>query len=164
ECGDFDLLYLLNLWHLAGPDLPAEGAVAIEQRILAFKYWFTEPTPDGIVDETWYRCENHRTIFPTVVLMPSKRWPKQRFRNQGRSYMKNKSTATDQDTFAAAKLLFDDTDLPYRTGADPGATLLSAAESWRLPAALLDIARHDEPMVDRERMGVPLDEHEPWSA
>ena len=35
----------------------------------------------------------------------------------GRSYMKDKSTALDQDTFALAKLLFDDTSEPYQSPA-----------------------------------------------
>ena len=58
----------------------------------------------------------------------------------GRSYMKDKSVATDQDIFNLAKLLFDDTTLPYTSTGDPGAALLARAEKYRVPAVILRVA------------------------
>lgn len=75
----------------------------------------------------------------------------------GRSYMKDKSRATDQDVFGTVKLLFDDTSEPWQSRGEPGAGLLSRARNYRLPQVVLEAAISDEPMIDRERMGVPLD-------
>lgn len=75
----------------------------------------------------------------------------------GRSYMKDKSRAADQDTFGLAKLLFDDTDQPYTSTGDPGAVLFARAEQYRLPAAIAAVAASDETSVDVQQMGVELD-------
>jgi hypothetical protein len=75
----------------------------------------------------------------------------------GRSYMKDKSVATDEDTFNMAKLLFDDTKLRYTSTGDPGATLLARAQRYRLPAVILRVASSKHTTVDQEHMGVPLD-------
>ncbi len=83
---------------------------------------------------------------------------------RGRSYMKDKSVAEDQDVFGMAKLLFDDTSLPYQSGGDAGATLFARAHRYRLPAVLLRVARSHATSVDRERMGVPIDPHAPVTA
>jgi hypothetical protein len=84
--------------------------------------------------------------------------------NRGRSYMKDKSVATDQDTFGLSKLLFDDTDLPYQSGSDAGAMFLARSESYQLPQVIADIAASDETTVATERMGVPLDVASPVEA
>jgi hypothetical protein len=75
----------------------------------------------------------------------------------GRSYMKDKSVATDEDTFALAKLLFDDTREPYQSGADAGAVLFARAEHYQVPDVIRRIATSDDTTIDREHMGVPLD-------
>ncbi len=79
----------------------------------------------------------------------------------GRSYMKDKSVAADQETFGFAKLLFADTHEPYPSHDDAGAVLFAAAERYRLPEVLARIAVSDATTVDRERMGVPLDPSAP---
>jgi hypothetical protein len=80
---------------------------------------------------------------------------------RGRSYMKDKSVAEDQDVFGLAKLLFDDTTLSYQSNGDAGATLFARARRYQLPAVLLRVARSTATTVDRERMGVPIDPHAP---
>jgi hypothetical protein len=75
--------------------------------------------------------------------------------------MKDKSKAQDQDVFHLSKLLFDDTDLPYLSRGEAGATLLARAQHYRIPEVLREVAASDEPMVDLERMGVPIDATEP---
>jgi hypothetical protein len=75
----------------------------------------------------------------------------------GRSYMKDKSVATDEDTFAVSKLFFDDTSEPYQPGADPGATLFARAHHYRLPEVIRRVAVSRATSIDREHMGVPLD-------
>lgn len=76
----------------------------------------------------------------------------------GRSYIKDKASATTQDAFHSAKLLFDDTALPYTSVSAPDATLFSRAKAYRLPKVIQLAATVDEPMVDRERMNRPLGE------
>lgn len=76
----------------------------------------------------------------------------------GRSYIKDKATATTQDAFNSAKMLFDDTDLDYTSTSAPDATLLARAREYRLPEVIERVALHDEPMATRERMNRPLDE------
>ena len=240
DCGDFEVLYLVNL--LAGyRDQLDQGLIdAVEGALLGFGYWFTEPTPEGIVDQKYYWSENHRIIFHTCEYLVGQLYPDAIFSNDGRtgaahheearerilrwlaekadlgfsewhsdvyyqkdvtplltlvewaaddevatraamildlvlfdialhlhrgnfgathgrSYMKDKSKAADQNTFDLAKLLFDDADGPYRSRSDPGATLLARSQRYRLPEVLRRVAAWDGPMIDRERMGIPID-------
>jgi hypothetical protein len=81
----------------------------------------------------------------------------------GRSYMKDKSRAVDQDVFGTVKLLFDTTDAPYPSRRDAAATFLASADRYRLPEVIRRIARSSRVVVDREHMGAPLDLDEPFS-
>lgn len=81
----------------------------------------------------------------------------------GRSYMKDKSRATDQDVFGLSKLLFATTDRPYTSRSDTGATFLAAAERYRLPEAIRRVATSDRTIEDRTHMGAPLDLDEPFT-
>jgi hypothetical protein len=72
-------------------------------------------------------------------------------------------TALDEDTFALAKLLFDEAEYPYESVTDAGAILLARAKKYRLPQVILDVAKSRASFADRERMGIPLDEHAPIS-
>ncbi len=75
----------------------------------------------------------------------------------GRSYMKDKSVATDQDVFNMNKLLFDDTSLPYNSTSDPGAALLARAHKYHVPAVIPRVGQSKHTSVDQEHMGIPLD-------
>lgn len=66
DTADFDLMYMLNLWFGYRDDLAPEVGAAIEQRIREFKFWYTDPTPEGFVDQRWYWSENHRLIFHVI--------------------------------------------------------------------------------------------------
>ncbi len=81
----------------------------------------------------------------------------------GRSYMKDKSKATDEDVFGLTKLLFDTTDRPYTSRSDTGATFLADAERYRLPEVIRRVARTSKPFVDREHHGAPIDLDQPFS-
>jgi hypothetical protein len=81
----------------------------------------------------------------------------------GRSYMKDKSRAFDQDVFGTVKLLFATTDQPYSSRSDARAVALAAADRYRLPAVIERVARSRRTLVDREHMGVPLDLDQPFS-
>ena len=240
DTADFDLLYLMNLWYGYRDQLAPEVASAIEQRIRAFKFWYTDPTPAGFIDQRWYWSENHRLIFHAIEYLAGQAFPEEKFGTNGatgrdhrdrakrfidewldekggygfvewhsdvyyqkdvdalitliewadddalverasslldlflfdialhqlrgnngvthgRSYMKDKSNAFDQDVFGLSKLLFGTTDQPYVSPTDAGSVLLARAERYRLPAVIQRVARSRETYVDREHMNVPLD-------
>ncbi len=81
----------------------------------------------------------------------------------GRSYMKDKSRAADQDVFGLTKLLFATSDQPYTSRSDTGATFLAAAERYRLPEAIRRVATTERTFEDRTHMGAPLDLDEPFT-
>ena len=248
DTSDFDLLYLMSayLGYHGHPAVAPALWQKVEEAILHFKFWYTQPTPPGIIDDMWYWSENHQIIFhtleylagqtfpdcyfPTTRLWGSQhrvrargrilRWLERKARfgfaewhsnvyyqkdvtplltlveyaqdpeivekaamlldrvlldvalhsfrgafgaTHGRSYKKDKMTALDEDTFALAKLLFDESEYPYPSSGDAGATLLARAKKYRLPQVILDVAKSPTSFADRERMGIPLDEHAPIS-
>ncbi|MGK2947172.1 MAG: hypothetical protein ACSLFP_01240, partial [Acidimicrobiales bacterium] len=223
DTSDFDVLYLTNLLAGYADQLEPELVEAVEAAITAFEFWYTEPTPEGVVDEKYYWSENHRIIFHTVEYLWGQMYPTVVFTNDGRtgaehrdearerilawldekaelgftewhsdvyyqkdvtplltlvewaddpevvmraamvldlvlfdlalhlhdgnlgathgrSYMKDKSKAHDQDVFHLSKLLFDDTDLPYLSRGEAGATLLARAQQYRMPEVLREVA------------------------
>jgi hypothetical protein len=73
----------------------------------------------------------------------------------GRSYMKNKMTALDEDTFSLMKMVADDTDYDYQA-VDDG-ILLATAQRYRPPEVVRRIARSDGTAVVRQRQSLPLD-------
>jgi hypothetical protein len=237
---DFDVLELLNLWYGYREQLPEDTVAAMEEAFLGFEYWYTEPTPDDVVDDKYYWSENHRLIFHTDELLAGQAFPDEAFVNDGRtgaehrdeaagrilqwldekvrfgfsewhsdvyyqedlnalltlvewaeddeiaqratmvldlllfdvashlqegnfgathgrSYMKDKSRAHDQDTFGLAQILFADSDQPYPSRSDSGAAYLARAQEYRLPQVIADVAASDETTVDVQHMGVPLD-------
>jgi hypothetical protein len=82
----------------------------------------------------------------------------------GRSYMKDKSRAADQDVFGVVKLAFGTSDQPYPARSDAAAAALAAAARYRLPVVVERVARSPEPLLDREHMGVPIDVDQPFTA
>ncbi len=76
---------------------------------------------------------------------------------RGRTYKKDKMTARDEATFGTAKLVFDDTEEEFQSATDTAATYLVAAQRYRVPQVLLDIATSEETSVVRERHGIFLD-------
>ena len=83
DTGDFDINNLLFLWKRQHQNLDPTLAKAIEERILAFKYWWTEPTPKGIVDSQYYWTENHQVIYLANEYVAGQTWPNATFTNSG---------------------------------------------------------------------------------
>lgn len=75
----------------------------------------------------------------------------------GRSYKKDKMTSLDDDTWNGVKLLFDESTYGYTSRGAADAVLLARAQRYRMPEAILRVAKSDEPITDRERMSLPLD-------
>ncbi|MEL7210839.1 MAG: hypothetical protein AAGK32_21825, partial [Actinomycetota bacterium] len=96
DTSDFDLLYMINLWYGYRDQLPADTMEAFEERFLAYKYWYTEPTPDGVVDNKYYWSENHRIIFHTLEFLAGQAFPDQTFTNDGRSGAEHRDEARER--------------------------------------------------------------------
>jgi hypothetical protein len=79
----------------------------------------------------------------------------------GRSYMKDKSRAADQNTRDIVHFLFDTNPDGYAPWVDFGTLLLSTSTSYRLPATIRGIATDPGPSLTRQRMGVAIDPGEP---
>lgn len=80
--------------------------------------------------------------------------------SRGRTYAKDK-LSDREGTFDTFKLLFDDTELPFRGGADNSTNHLAGATRYRPPQTLIDIAVATAPGVTRERHGIFVDGTEP---
>ena len=68
-------------------------------------------------------------------------------------------TARDEDTFAMAKMVFDDTPTGYENA--DNASLLATARRYRPPEVARRIATSSETGVVRQRQSLPLDPHAP---
>lgn len=80
----------------------------------------------------------------------------------GRSEMKDTYFGPVNDTWGLVHLMFGQQEaVGYASTGDAGATLFARAGEYRLPHVLLEAARSSEPMVDRMRMSVPIDEKAP---
>ncbi len=80
----------------------------------------------------------------------------------GRSEMKDKYRGPREDTWGLVKLAFQQQDeFDYRSGSDPGPTLLARAKKYRLPAVIDQAARSAAPVVTRMQVGIPLDTFAP---
>jgi hypothetical protein len=242
DTGDFainDYLFAL-LGH--GDQLRPDLTAAFRQRILAFKYWWTEPTPPGITDSQYYWTENHFIIYLADEYIAGQTFPDEVFGNSGltgrqhmeharplimrwmslrarfgfsewlsnvysmedlkglllladwsnddelthwasslldvlfvelashvehgsfgathgRSYLKNKMTARDEDTYAMAKMVFDDTPTGYEN--IDNAVLLAGARRYRPPEVARAIATSPATSVVRQHQGLPIDPHGP---
>jgi hypothetical protein len=246
DTSDFDLLSLIALWEGHRDEMAPDLRAAIEQRMRNFRYWYTDPLPEGVIDNKWFWTENHRIILHSLEYLAGRGLPTQTFSitglkgrdlslrarsriidwldekaqfgfsewhsdvyyqediesltllseyaekaiamraaamldaflydigihqlrgnngvTHGRSYMKDKSKATDEDVFDLTKLVFDTTGLGYQSRGNTGATLLASSTRYRLPAVIVKVGRSTETSYDRETMGVPLDvDNQPFS-
>ncbi len=91
DTSDFDATRLVNLLYGAGdnPVLPAALRTRIEDALLNFKFWFSDPTPDcrldhqPVIDNMWYWSENHVLIFRMVEFLMGQRLPDRTFTTTG---------------------------------------------------------------------------------
>lgn len=92
---DFDALYLLHvlLGYRDHPMLAAELVTAVEQALLDFKHWYTEPTPDGIEDDSYYWSENHMVMFHTIEYLMGQAYPDQVFSSDGKTGAEHRAHA-----------------------------------------------------------------------
>lgn len=244
---DFDALYLLNLLlgYRDDPVLSPALVEKLERALFAFKFWYTEPTAPGLVDDSYYWTENHEVIYATLEFLMGQEYPERTFANDGRSgaehrdrarerllrwfelrarfgfsewhsnvyyqkdltplltlveladddeirtraamvldlllfdmalhthrgafgsthgrsYKKDKMSSLDDDTWGGVKLLFGTATYDYQSSSHPDAVLLARARRYRMPEAILRVARSTASFTDRERMGIRIDEDGPF--
>ena len=73
DTSDFDMMQLIALWY--GPPPRARRRAARRRSSsasLGFRYWFTDPLPDGVVDDKWFwsREPPHHLPHPRVPGRP----------------------------------------------------------------------------------------------
>ncbi len=92
---DFDALYLLNvlLGYRDHPMLAPGTVERLEAELLGFKLWFTEPTPEGLIDNSYYWTENHQLIYWTIEYLLGQEYPEASLSTDRRSGAEHLVTA-----------------------------------------------------------------------
>lgn len=93
DTSDFDATRLINLLYAVDdhPALPVALRTRIEDALLSFKYWYSDPTPERehngapVIDNMWYWSENHILIFRTVEFLMGQRFPDRIFTVTGQT-------------------------------------------------------------------------------
>ncbi len=93
DTSDFDALRLVNLLFAASGHEAVSPVLwqRIEEALLGFKYWFSDPTParewEGrpVKDRMWYWSENHELVFRTVEYLLGQRFPDRTFQVTGQT-------------------------------------------------------------------------------
>ncbi|MBI3784699.1 MAG: hypothetical protein HY270_15000 [Deltaproteobacteria bacterium] len=154
---DFDALYLLNvlLGYRDNPILAPGLAQKLEDALVAFKTWFTEPTPAGLSDDSYYWTENHEALYHTIEYLVGQTYPDRTLSTDGRSGREHLQTARARllrwfDLRARFGFSEWHSNVYYQKDATPLLTLVEYAndEEIRTKAAavldvlLLDMATH----------------------
>jgi len=85
DTSDFDVLELIHAYLGYGVGPRRHPAVApelwdkVEDAILGFKFWYDQPTPEGIIDDMWYWSENHQIIFHANEYLAGQTFPEETF-------------------------------------------------------------------------------------
>lgn len=83
DTGDFDINAMLFVYANYRDKLDPSLVQALEKQFLSFKYWWTEPTPPGVIDSQYYWTENHQIIFLANELVAGQLFPDKTFTNSG---------------------------------------------------------------------------------
>ena len=97
---DFDALSLLHILfgYREHPALAAGLVEKIESALLDFKYWYTEPTPEGMEDDSYYWSENHMITYHVLEYLMGQAYPDEVFGSDGK-------TGSEHHAHAEAQLL-----------------------------------------------------------
>lgn len=92
---DFDALYVLHvlLSYRDHPMLAPGLTAAVERALLDFKYWYTEPTPEGVEDDSYYWSENHFVMFHAVEYLMGQTYPEAVFTSDGKTGAEHRAHA-----------------------------------------------------------------------
>ena len=94
---DFDAIDLVTvLYDYADDPLLAPGLIEkVEQALTTFKFWYTEPTPDGMIDESYYWTENHQVLYHAIEYLVGQRYPDRVIGRDGRTGAEHLAHARD---------------------------------------------------------------------
>lgn len=95
---DFDALQLLNVV-LGYRDDPVFAPGLIEKTeaaLRSFKLWYTEPTPEGMLDNSYYWTENHQILFFTLEYLIGQTWPDEPLSTDRRLGREHRATARER--------------------------------------------------------------------
>jgi len=95
---DFDALELLNvlLGYRDDPALASGLIERVEAGLLAFKFWYTEPTPPGMLDDSYYWTENHQVLYHAIELLVGQTYPDAVLASDGRTGREHYDTARER--------------------------------------------------------------------
>lgn len=156
DTSDFDLMYLLNLWYGYRDQLSDEVVEAIEERILGFRYWYTEPLGEDEIDHKWFWSENHRIIFHVIEYLAGQAFPDSTFRDgtEGSDHLAHAEPLIRAWIDERARYGFSEwhSNVYMQKDVVPLVTLvewsddeeLSRLASMALDVALFDIAAHNQ--------------------
>ncbi len=95
---DFDALELLNVL-LGYRDDPALAPGLIDKvaaALTAFKFWYTEPTPEGMLDNSYYWTENHQILYFTIEYLVGQTYPDTVMASDGRTGREHHDSARER--------------------------------------------------------------------
>jgi hypothetical protein len=99
DTSDFNVLELINAYlgygvgHRKHPAVAPELWSKVEAAILGFKFWYDQPTPEGIIDDMWYWSENHQIIFHTIEYLAGQTFPEETFSITGMTGLEHREHA-----------------------------------------------------------------------
>ncbi len=95
---DFDALYLLQILldYRDNPLLPRELVQKVEDALTSFKMWYTEPTPPGLLDNSYYWTENHEALYYTIAYLVGQLYPDRALSTDGRSGAEHQASARER--------------------------------------------------------------------
>lgn len=153
---DFDGLYLLNilLGYRDDPALPAALVQKLEDAFIAFKFWYTEPTPAGMLDNSYYWTENHQVIYNTIEYLAGQLYPDRVFSSDGttgREHLEDARQLLLRWMDLRARFGFAEwhSDVYYQKDVDPLLTLVEYAADEEIStraAMVLDLLLYDMAM------------------
>jgi hypothetical protein len=154
---DFVLLYMLNAWlgYHPHPAIHPELWHKTRDAFLSFKFWYSDPQPEGIVDDKWYWSENHQIIFYTLEYLLGQEFPDATFTITGWTGAQHRERAAQRIRrwlWHKARFGFDEwhSNVYYQKDVTPLLTLVEYADdpdiatgaAILLDRVLLDIALH----------------------
>jgi hypothetical protein len=95
---DFDALQLMHLLlgYREHPALAAGLIDKIERALLDFKYWYTEPTPEAVEDDSYYWSENHMVTYHALEYLMGQEYPDEVFGSDGKTGAEHQAHARAQ--------------------------------------------------------------------
>ncbi len=163
DTSDFDLLYLMNMLYAFDGDPAASPELweKARQAVLDFKYWYTDPTPDRVVDgepvvdAMWYWSENHVLLFRVNEYLAGQRFKDRTFTVTGMNGAWHQARAREAilhwlDERARYGFTEWHSDVYYQKDITPLLTLVELAEdevvakraAMVLDLVFLDVALH----------------------